>query len=195
MPSRRLPVVLAAAVLLATSACGSDNPPGTIGKDDLPGNVEVRKVRHDDQAGQVLCQAVNDAEDNYVMTPSVNYDRDKRAAVAYEFKGPHFQGVSNSVWRVSHPQEIVEDVAAALAKCATDQPENYQRFAVADHPHALGYVETGNDGVVTTRRILVPLEDRVVIVSSTRDGGSDFTVQPEDLLKKAIAVSEDAPTS
>ena len=66
-------------------------------------------------------------------------------------------------------------------------------FTVDGHPEALGYIETGDDHVTVTRRILVPLSDRVVIVTTDRQGGNDFTVQPEDLLEKAIEVSADAP--
>ncbi len=93
-------VVAAIVLALGLSACGADNPPGTISEDDLPSSVEVKDVNHDDQAGQVTCSDVNDAEDNYLMTPSENYDKDRRAAVTYELSGSNFQTVSNSVWRV-----------------------------------------------------------------------------------------------
>ena len=94
--------VLVGCLLLGVLAgCSADNPPGTISEDDLPSGVEVDDVRHDDQAGQVTCSDVNDAEDNYLMTPSENYDKDRRAAVTYELSGSNFQTVSNSVWRVS----------------------------------------------------------------------------------------------
>jgi hypothetical protein len=187
-------LLIAGTLLLLTSACGSDNPKGTISKDDLPGSVTVAKVRHDDQAGQVTCQAVNDAEDNHVMTPSPNYDQDKRAAVAYELKGADHQEVSNSVWRLSRPTEALAQVTAGLAVCSKADPSAYKQFQVPGHPAALGYIAMeGTPTPTYTRRILVPLSDRVVIVSSTRQGGSDFKVAPEDVLKKAIAVSEDAP--
>ena len=74
MTSRKpLLVVAALGLALAVSACTADPPAGTIAEDDLPGDPEVAKVRtNDDQAGQVVCQAVNDAEDNHLMTPSEN---------------------------------------------------------------------------------------------------------------------------
>ena len=92
------------------------------------------------------------------------------------------------------PQSAVESVGEALDKCIKDQPDVYARFDVPGYPDALGYTETGiNDAKSYTRRILVPLSDRVVIVTTTRDGGDDLTVAPEDLLKKAVAASKDAP--
>ena len=68
---------------LPSLAAPRTRPSGTIAEDDLPGEPEVAKVRQqgDDQAGQVVCPDVNDAEDNHVMTPSENYDKDRRAAV------------------------------------------------------------------------------------------------------------------
>ena len=188
-------LMLAAVVLaLGLSACGTDTTPGTISEDDLPGSVEVDKVTHDDQAGQVTCSDVNDAEDNYLMTPSENYDKDRRAAVTYELSGSHFQSFSDSVWRLSNPQEAVDQVAAGLDKCVKADPDVYQRFDVEGYPDALGYTEEGGDPTPSyIRRILVPLEDRVVIVTSRRQGGDDFTVAPEDVLKKAVDASVDAP--
>ena len=195
-PVRPTQLVLAAIGLaLGLSACGADHPPGTISQDDLPGDVEVAKVvKGDDQAGQVVCTEVNNAEDNQVMTPSDNYDRDRRAAVTYELEGSSRQTVSNSVWRLSSPKKAVDDVAAGLATCVKDQPDAYQRFEVQGYPDALGYTETGGEPATShTRRILVPLPDRVVIVTATREGGSDFAVSPEDLVKPAIDASADAP--
>jgi hypothetical protein len=188
-------LVPAAIVLaLGLSACGADNPPGTISEDDLPNSAEVDKVSHDDQAGQVTCSDVNDAEDNYLMTPSENYDKDRRAAVAYELAGSHFQTVSNSTWRLTHVTEVLDRVAAGIDKCVKAQPDVYQRFDVKGYPSALGYTEEGGYPTPSyTRRILVPLDDRVVIVTARRQGGDDFAVAPEDLLKKAVDASADAP--
>ena len=39
----------------------------------------------------------------------------------------------------------------------------------------------------------MPLDDRVVIVTSRRQGGDEFKVAPEDLLKKAVDASAEAP--
>lgn len=191
--STRLMIALGA-LALAVGACGPDNPAGTIGKGDLPGNVEVRKVRHDVQAGQVDCQAVNDAEDDHVLWVSDSSDPDRQAAVAYEFKGPHHQEVSDSVWRLSHPTEAVARVAAGLAECVKHDPAHYQRFEVDGYANAVAYTaKEGRPLARYTRRILVPLSDRVVIVTSSRQGGSEFEVMADDLLHKAIAVSKDAP--
>jgi hypothetical protein len=188
-------LLLAAAMLtFGLTACGADNPPGTISEDDLPGGVDVDKIRHDDQAGQVVCPDVNNAEDNYVMTPSENYDKDRRAAVSYELSGSHNEIVSNSVWRVTHPKERLDRVEAGLDKCMQAQPDVYQRFDVEGYPDAIGYTEEGGAPETSyTRRILVPVDDRVVIVTSTREGGDEFAVPPEDLLKKAVDASSDAP--
>ena len=187
-------LTLAAIVLaLGLSADGADETPGTISEDDLPSSVEVEDVTHDDQAGQVTCSDVNDAEDNYVMTPSENYDKDRRAAATYELSGSHFQTVSNSVWRVTDPEAVMDRVSAGIDTCVEDQPEVYQRFEVPGYPDAIGYTEEGSPTQFQTRRILVPLDDRIVIVTARRQGGDDFAVAPEDLLKKAVDVSDEAP--
>jgi len=141
----------------------------------------------------VTCSAVNDAEDNYLMTPSENYAKDRRAAVTYELSGSNFQTVSNSVWRVTDPDAVMDRVSAGIDKCVEDQPDVYQRIDVPGYPDAVGYTEQGSPDQTQTRRILVPLDDRVVIVTSTHQGGDDFAVPPEDLLKKAVDASSDAP--
>ena len=186
-------VVAAIVLAFGLTACGADNPPGTISEDDLPSSVEVKDVTHDDQAGQVTCSAVNDAEDNYLMTPSENYDKDKRAAVTYELSGSNFQTVSNSVWRVEDPDAVMKRVSDGIDQCVEEQPDVYQRFDVPGYPDAIGYVEQGSADQFQTRRILVPLDDRVVIVTARRQGGDEFAVPPEDLLKKAVDASSDAP--
>jgi len=122
-PVRPTTLLLAALLALALTACGADNPPGTISEDDLPSSVKVDKVRHDVQAGQVVCPDANDAEDNHVMSPSENSDKDRRAAVAYELSGSDHQEVSNSVWRLSDPQAAVEQVAAGVDTCIKAHPD------------------------------------------------------------------------
>ena len=88
----------------------------------------------------------------------------------------------------------MDQVAKGLEQCISDQPDGYARFDVPGYPDALGYTETGtNDAKSYTRRILVPLSDRVVIVTTTRDGGDDLTVAPEDVLEQAVKASNDAP--
>ncbi|MDX6231857.1 MAG: hypothetical protein QOH68_825 [Nocardioidaceae bacterium] len=194
-PSVKPTKLLLLATLLAfgLSACGSSDVPGTLTEDDLPSSVKVDKVTHDEQSGQVVCPDVNNAEDAHVMTPSDNYAKDRRAAVAYQLGGKGHEYVGSSVWRLGHPTEAVAEVAAGLDACVKDQPDVYQRFDVDGYPDALGYTETGADPPVFTRRILIPLSDRVVIVSSKRDGDDDFAVRPDDLVKKAVAASKDAP--
>jgi hypothetical protein len=191
----RAPKLLIAVAVLAlgATACGADNPPGTISEDDLPVQVAVEKVRHDDQAGQVDCQEVNNAEDRYLLSVADNSDPGHRPAIAYELSGSHHQEVSNSVWRMPSPDVAVAAVAKGLDACVAADPDHYQRFEVKDHPDALGYTATEGEPALYTRRILVPLKDRVVVVTSQRQGGDDFAVQPEDLLKKAVDASKDAP--
>jgi hypothetical protein len=194
---RRTPGVLLTVCVLGgvLAGCGTDDPPGTISEDDLPSGVEVKRVTHDDQAGQVTCQDVNDAEDNYVMTPSENYDRDLRATVTYLFKGPHVQQLSDSAWRLRDPEAALAKVAAGLDSCVESQPDSYRRFEVKGYPDAVAYTEfEGVPRVFTTRRILVPVDDRIVIVTSRRQGGKAFRVLPEDMLKKAVDASAEAKT-
>lgn len=64
-----------------------------------------------EQAGQVACPDVNDAEDNHVMTPSDNYHKDRRATVSYRLSGSHSETVSDSVWPLARPKEAVAQVA------------------------------------------------------------------------------------
>ena len=87
----------------------------------------------------------------------------------------------------------MEQVAAGVDKCVAAHPDAYKRFDVKGHPDALGYFAEEGDPATSTRRILVPLDDRVVIVTSSRQGGDDFAVQPDDLVKKAVDASADAP--
>jgi hypothetical protein len=189
-------LLIAAGVLaVSVTACGADNPPGTISEDDLPSSADVDKMRRDSQAGQVVCPDVNNAEDNFLMALSENSDSDRRAAVAYDLSGSHNDIISNSAWRVTHAKEILDRVEAGLDECVQAQPDVYKRFDVDGYPDALGYTEEGGRPETSyTRRILVPVDDdRVVIVTSTRQGGDDFAVAPEDVLKKAIAASDEAP--
>ena len=144
----------------------------------------------------MTCPHVNNAEDNYVMTPSENYDRDLRATVTYRLSGPHFQQLSDSAWRLSDPEDALDKVEAGLDRCIQSQPDLYRRFDVPGYPDAIGYTENeGSTDEISTRRILVPVDDRVVIVTSRRQGGKAFTVLPEDVLKKAIDASAEAKTS
>ncbi len=194
--TRQLLLAGVLAAVLTTSACGADAPAGTLTEGDLPDGVEVEQVSRDVQAGQVTCQDVDDAEDNHVMAPSDNYDPDLRAAVSYRLAGRPRESVSDSVWRLARPTEAVAQVADGLAACAEAHPERYRSFEVDGHPDALGYTATEGAPTATyTRRILVPLEDRVVVLTSTREGDDDFSVTPEELLDNALRASADAPTA
>ncbi len=189
-------LIVATALVLGVAACGTDTPPGTLTEGDLPDRVEVAEVSRDVQAGQVTCAQVNDAEDDHVMAPSDNYDGERRAAVSYRLAGPPRESVSDSVWRLARPTEAVAQVADGLAACVQLDPERYQRFDVDGYPGALGYTATEGAPTPTyTRRILVPLEDRVVVVTSTREGDDEFTVTPEELLPEAVRAAADAPTA
>lgn len=178
-------------LLAAVAACGADNPRGTIGEDDLPSSVEVRKITHHWAANQVTCQDVNDAEDDSIFAVSPNFDRDKRAAVSFDLsKGSTHERLGNSVWRLSDPKAALAKVSKGLDACVAAYPENYQRIdSVEGYPDALGYTAQENSPPEFTRRILVPLEDRVVILSVSREGSDDYSVRPDALLKDAIAAA------
>ncbi len=188
-----------AAVLLtaALAGCGSDTPPGTLREDDLPDSVDVTEVAENWGAGRVACTTVNHAEKNSIFYTSPSFDDDKRAAVSFKFgKGKPYESVGSSVWRLADPKAAIAEVSKGLDECIEEWgPEKYQRIDSIDgYPDALGYQAQDYLGAGKfTRRILVPLEDRVVIVSVSREGSDDFSVQPEDLLKKAVAASADAP--
>lgn len=179
-------------ILLApVAACGADNPRGTLSEDDLPSSVEVRKITHDWAANQVTCQDVNDAEDDSIFAVSPNFDRDKRAAVSFDLsKGSTHEWLDNSVWRLSDPEAALAKVSKGLDACVAAYPENYQRIdSVEGYPDALGYTAREGTPPEFTRRILVPLEDRVVILSVSREGSDDYSVRPDALLKDAIAAA------
>lgn len=187
-------LIITAALAVTATGCSASHPDGTIAEDDLPGNPKVSDVLTDVQAGQVPCQDVNDAEDNYVMTPSQNFDPDRRAAVSYVLAGRNRETVSDSVWRLTQPEEAVAQVAAGLRKCVKSDPGFYQRFSIDGHPGALGY--TAKNGKPTprfTRRILVPLTNRVVIVTTTRDHDNRFSIPPEQVLEQCLTISANAP--
>lgn len=187
--------LLSGSVLLALLAgCGADTTAGTLSEDDLPDGVSVSKTTHDVSANQVDCQAVNDAEDNSVISVASNFDKDKRAAVSYRLEGSGKEYLASSVWRVPDPQAAVAAVSEGLDTCLQDNPEFYERFEVKGYPDAVGYTaREGSPTPVFTRRMLVPLDDRVVIVSISRSGDDSFSVTPDDLLKQAVKVSADAP--
>src|ERR1700712_3272903 len=105
-------LALTGAMLLA--GCGADNPPGTLGTDDLPSSVKVSKVTHDWAAGQVECQDVNDAEDDHIFYISPSFDDDKRAAVSYTLKGAGHEYLGNSVWRLFNPTAALDQVSKGL---------------------------------------------------------------------------------
>ena len=87
---------------------------------------------------------VNDAEDNHLMTPSENYDKDLRATVSYVLTAPRRDGQRLRVADL-HPAEALAEVAAGLQECVAAQPENYQSFTVHGYPEAIGYTEEGDD--------------------------------------------------
>lgn len=187
--------LLSGSVLLALVAgCGADSTAGTLSEDDLPDGVSVSKTTHDVSANQVTCQDVNDAEDNSVISVSSSFEKDKRAAVSYRLEGSGKEYLANSVWRAPDPKAAVAKVSEGLDACVKDYPESYERFDVEGYPDAVGYAaQEGEPTPVFTRRILVPLEDRVVIVSISRQGDDSFSVEPVDLLQAALKASADAP--
>jgi hypothetical protein len=192
--SRTSGTLVGVLLLAALAGCGGSTPAGTLSEDDLPDSVEVKNVTHDRQANQSLCQDINDAEDEHVMGDSPSFEKDKRAAVSFDIsKGSTHEYVGNSVWRLTDPKAAVAAVAKGLEACAKANPENYKPISVEGYPGAVGYDAKEYRTPVFTRRILVPLKDRVVIVSVSRDGSDHYSVPPEDLLKKAIAASDEAP--
>ncbi len=193
-PVRSTALLITAIVLsLGATACGADNPPGTLSEDELPGSVKVAEMTRDVQAGQVTCSQVNDAEDNHVLSVSDNSDPDREAAVSYRLEGSHRETVSSSTWRLPDPQAAVAAVSAGLDECIKAHPEVYRRFEVTNYPGGVGYVAKEGEPPIYTRRLVLPLSDRVVIVSTTRQGDDHFAVPPEDVLNDAVNASGDAP--
>ncbi len=189
-------LVLSASVLLGVLAgCGSDAPAGTLTQDQVKGAQGAEK--RDGISNQVICQAIDDAEDRLVAVQPSTKDLE-RASVSFDLTGDSkdHEFVDSSVWPVSDPQREVDNISDGIDACITQYPGSYERIdSVKGFPKAVGYVQKGGTPPVFTRRILVPLEDRVVIVGVLLEGSDDFTVTPEDLLDDAVKAAADAKTS
>lgn len=189
--------LLAGAVAAGLAGCGSDaagSTAGTLTADDLPGSVTVTAVRHDDQAGQVNCQAVNDAEDEALLVASDSYPADQSDAVALDLAGGHHESVASLSMRVPDAGAAVAQVVKGARACVRSAPDHYRLLrSIPGRPKAVGYTAREDKPTpVFTRRILVPLHGRVVVVSVTRSGDDHFTVRPESLLGTAVRKARQA---
>lgn len=181
--------VLVLAVLLAlVTACGDDGPAGTLSEDDVSQSATLKT--RDRIANQVVCRAIDDAEDA-IMDATIRTD-DEKPSVVFDLEGDEW--VDNSVWVVSNPDDAVAAVGAGVESCAQEYPETYRPVELTDDfPGAVGYEATEGDPALHTRRILVPLDDRVVVVGVRRGGDDSYSVAPEDLLADAVRAAADAP--
>ena len=184
---------VAALLLAAVSACQS-TPDGTLTQDQVPGADSAHQ--QDGIANQVNCQDINDNEDRLVEVQPAG-DDNPMPSVSFDLtdgKSPH-EWVDSSVWPVSDPKRSLERISAGIDACAKQEPGAYQRIeSVKGYPDAIGYTAQENIPASYTRRILVPLKDRVVVVGAVRDGNDDFSVPPEDLLDKAVTAAPHAST-
>ena len=181
--------VLACVLLASVSACQS-TPDGTLTQDQVPGADSAEN--RSGISNQVNCEEINDNEDRLVeVQPS---DKDA-ASVLFDLsdgKSPH-EYVDSSVWPVSDPKRSLERISAGIDTCAKREPDAYQRIeSVTGYPDAIGYTAKENMPPSYTRRILVPLKDRVVVVGARRDRDDDFSVPPEELLDEAVKAAPDA---
>ena len=182
-----------ALVLASVSACQS-TPDGTLTKHQVPGADSAHNS--DGISNQVNCQDINDNEDRLVEVQPVEDDT-SMPSVSFDLsdgKSPH-EWVDNSVWPVSDPKRSLERISAGIDACVKQEPGAYQRIgSVKGYPDAIGYTARENIPPSYTRRILVPLKDRVVVVGARRDGNDDFSVPPEDLLDEAVTAAPNAST-
>jgi hypothetical protein len=170
------------------TACGEDGPAGTLSEDDVP--VSATLKTRDRIANQVVCRAIDDAEDA-IMDATIRTE-DETPSVVFDLDGDEW--VDNSVWVISNPDDAVAAVGAGVEACAAHYPETYRAVEVPDEfPGAVGYEATEGDPALHTHRILVPLEDRVVVVGVRRGGDDSYSVAPEDLLADAVRAAADAP--
>ena len=195
--SRPGPTVLTATlagVLVALLSACSSTPEGTLTQDQVPGADSVHN--RDGISDQVNCEEINDNEDRLVevqpadddvQAPSVDFDLS-------DGKSPH-EWVDNSVWPVSDPKRSLERISAGIDDCVEQDPGAYRRIdSVKGYPDAIGYTAKEDIPATYTRRILVPLKDRVVVVGARRDGDDDFSVPPEELLDAAVKAAPNAST-
>ena len=185
---RAAPALMGCLLLGALAGCGADTPDGILTKDQVADSAEVKKSQG--IANQVNCKGIGEAEDQIVLAE----DRgEQRPAAVFDITGDqkNHEWVDNSVWLVSDPQRAVELVSEGIDACVADYPEHYQRVDSIDgYPEAVGYAAVEDEPPTFTRRILVPLEDRVVVVGARRSGSDAFTVTPEKLLKDAVAAAK-----
>lgn len=185
--------LLAVLLLASVSACQA-TPDGTLTKHQVPGADSARNT--DGIANQVNCSEINDNEDRLVEQQPVVEDK-QAPAVSFglsDGKSP-YEYVDNSVWPVSDPKRSLERISAGIETCAKREPDAYQPIeSVKGYPDAIGYTAKENIPPSYTRRILVPLKDRVVVVGARKDGDDDFSVPPEELLDKAVTAAPNAST-
>jgi hypothetical protein len=180
-------------VLGVLAGCGKDTPDGTLTQDQVSDSAKVEKRDH--IANQVTCQGIDEAEDRIMDARDLNK---KPPAVVFDLTRDHkdHEWVDNSVWRLSDPERTIGLVSQGIDACVKQYPEDYQRVDPIDgYPDAVGYAAEEGEPPVFTRRILVPLEDRVVVVGARRERSADFTVKPDDLLDEAVAAARKSPGS
>jgi hypothetical protein len=171
------------------AGCGADTPDGTLTKDQVSDQAKVEKT--DTINNQVNCQDLDNAEDAIMSDPASDPDAEPVAISFNLSKGNAYEWVDNSVWDVGDPEEALAKVSAGIDACAKQYPENYAPIdSVKGFPDAVGYTAMENKPPVFTRRVLVPLENRVVVVGVRRDGLDAFTVTPEKLLEDAVAAAK-----
>ena len=173
-PVRSTKLLIAATVLaLSVSACGADNPPGTITEDDLPGSVEVDKVRHDEpgRPGRLPRRQQRRGRPRDVALGELRPGPARRGRL--RALRCNNQEVSNSVWRLSHPEGGRRGGRRwASTRASKAQPDDLQAVRRRRATRRAGYTAAkARRPSCTPRRILVPLADRVVIVTSKRQGG------------------------
>jgi hypothetical protein len=181
------PAVAGCLLLGVLAGCGKDAPDGTLSQDQVSDSAKVEK--RDGIVNQVHCQGIDDAEDRLMDAQKPDVEP---PAVTFDLTGDHedHEWVDNSVWQPTNPQRAVETVSAGIDACARQYPVDYHRIdSIHGYPAAVGYAAREGAPPVFTRRILVLLEDRVVVVGARREGSDDFTVPPDDLLGEAVAAA------
>lgn len=171
------------ALLGVLTGCGADTPDGTLTKDQVSDDAKVEKS--ETLGNQVTCPDINDAEDEIMFDRASDPDAEPVAATFNLSKGKAYEWVDSSVWEVGDPRKRLAELTAGIDACAKEHPDNYAPIeSVKGFPDAVGYTAEENGFM---RRIFVPIEGHVVVVSSLREGKDAFTVEPDDLLKDAVA--------
>jgi hypothetical protein len=184
MRGRAIGLVTACVLLGLLAGCGYEPPEGTLTAEQVSDQAKAQEST--DLEGVVTCQSIRYGEKETTWAKRLDDDFESVATVFDLDEGKGSSSVESSVWQVDDPKDMFRKLAWGIDDCAEGQPEYYSRIdSVPGFPDALGYEGLTQKGHL--RRIFVPIDGHIVVVGALRTGRKTFAVQPEDLLKDAVA--------